>query len=239
MKKEQILSDIRRIGKQRGGHVSLDAFLVATGMKEHQLLGKYWATWNEAVAKAGLPTAHFFRARTEESSVIGAFADLVERLKKWPTQNELLLERRRDVSFPSLKVILRMKNTPLFASKLAAYCTERGNLSIAAQIATERMEAEQAEPQLRGRAPINGYVYMMQSGRRYKIGHTTSPSRRHREVRLDLPDSTTLVHAIPTDDPVGIESYWHLRFDSKRIRETEFFTLDASDVAAFKRRKYQ
>jgi hypothetical protein len=29
------------------------------------------------------------------------------------------------------------------------------------------------------------------------------------------------------------------RFDSKRVRNTEFFELDASDVAAFKRRKYQ
>ena len=29
------------------------------------------------------------------------------------------------------------------------------------------------------------------------------------------------------------------RFDSKRVRNTEFFELGASDVAAFKRRKYQ
>jgi len=79
----------------------------------------------------------------------------------------------------------------------------------------------------------------MRSGRRSKIGHTTSPSRRHREVRLDLPDPTMLVHSIPTDDPFGIESYWHHRFGAKRIRETEFFKLDASVVAAFKRRKYQ
>ena len=80
---------------------------------------------------------------------------------------------------------------------------------------------------------------MMRSGRRYKIGHTSSPSRRHREVRLDLPDPTDLVHSIETDDPSGIEKYWHRRFETKRVRDTEFFTLDASDVATFKRRKYQ
>lgn len=101
------------------------------------------------------------------------------------------------------------------------------------------MEAEKDELPALGRTPINGYVYMMRSGRRYKIGHTTSPSRRHREVRLDLPDPTTVVHEIPTDDPVGIEAYWHQRFGSKRVRDTEFFTLDATDVAAFKRRRYQ
>lgn len=79
----------------------------------------------------------------------------------------------------------------------------------------------------------------MTSGPRYKIGHTNSPSRRHREVKLDLPDPTTLIHTIETDDPVGIEACWHKRFDSKRIRDTEFFELDANDLASFKRRKYQ
>ena len=34
-------------------------------------------------------------------------------------------------------------------------------------------------------------------------------------------------------------SYWHGRFVLKRVPDTEFFELDSSDVAAFKRRKYQ
>jgi Meiotically up-regulated gene 113 len=89
------------------------------------------------------------------------------------------------------------------------------------------------------RGSIQGHAYMMRSGKRYKIGHTNSPARRHREVRLDLPDPTTLVHCIKTDDPSGIEAYWHRRFASKRVRDTEFFGLDASDIAAFRRRKYQ
>lgn len=237
--KEQILSDIRRLGKQRGGHISLDAFLAATGMKEHQLLGKFWARWNDALTEAGLRTMEFFNPRTEEETVIEAFAQLIERLKEWPTQNELLLERGRNESFPSIKVVRRVRNMPGFASRLSAYCAKNENLSIAAKIVAERVEAEEVEPRVDSHAPINGYVYMLLSGRRYKIGRTTSPSRRHREVRLDLPDPTILVHAIPTDDPSGIESYWHLRFGSKRVRDTEFFSLDASDVAAFKRRKYQ
>jgi len=237
--KEQILSDIRRLGKQRGGHISLDAFLAATGLKEHQLLGKFWARWNEAIVEAGLQTKEFARPRTEEETVIEAFAQLIERLKKLPTQTELLLERTHNESFPSIKILRRVRRMPVFFSKLSAYCTEHENFSIAAKIAAKQMEAEEVEPRLDGSAPINGYVYMLRSGRRYKIGRTSSPSRRHREVRLDLPDPTILVHAIPTDDPAGIESYWHLRFSSKRVRDTEFFTLDAPDVAAFKRRKYQ
>lgn len=219
--------------------MSLRAFLSATGISQKQILGRYWATWNEALGEAGVTSIPFFRPKADENSALDAVARLLERLKKWPTQNELRLEKNRDHSFPSLDVLSRVgKNTSL-ASRLVTYCAEHPHLSTAARIATERMEVERRETPALGRAPISGYVYMMRSGRRYKIGHTTSPARRHREVRLDLPDPTNVVHTIPTDDPVGIEAYWHRRFSDKRIRDTEFFTLDSIDVAAFKLRKYQ
>lgn len=99
MTKEQVLSEIRRAAKERGGRVALRAFLEATGIPEKQILGRYWATWNEALAEAGLPTARFLRPRFEDDSVIEPLAKLVERLKKWPTENEMRLERHRDGCF--------------------------------------------------------------------------------------------------------------------------------------------
>jgi hypothetical protein len=45
---------------------------------------------------------------------------------------------------------------------------------------------------------------------------------------------------IKTDDPVGIERYWHQRFADKRVRpDAGWFDLSAADLAAFKRRTYQ
>ena len=239
MTKDEVLSEIRRMAGERGGRVGLTAFLKATGIPQSQILGKHWATWNEALTDAGISITRFGQAKTEETSVLEAVAQLIARLRKWPTQDELTLARRRDSSFPGLFVIRRLQKSGGLAAAVLAHCANRPDLEPAAKIAAMQPISDSDDVQQLGRALIQGYVYMMSSGRRYKIGHTNSPARRHREVRLDLPDPTNLVHSIETDDPSGIEAYWHRRFAAKRIRDTEFFTLDATDVAAFKRRKSQ
>ena len=51
-----------------------------------------------------------------------------------------------------------------------------------------------------------GYVYLIKSGKHYKIGKTNSPGRRGYELAIQLPEKSTTVHSIKTDDPTGIES---------------------------------
>ena len=76
----------------------------------------------------------------------------------------------------------------------------------------------------------------MKSGRHYKIGHTNSVGRRGSELAIKIPIPPSTIHTIETDDPVGVESYWHKRFAEKR-GEGEWFELSLDDIGAFKRWK--
>lgn len=100
------------------------------------------------------------------------------------------------------------------------------------------MKRGEGDAQEDGESAPSGYVYLVRhgSGREFKIGRTSNPVRREGEVSIELPKRLEPVHVIETDDPSGVESYWHRRFAGKRLNG-EWFALSQQDVRAFNRWK--
>jgi Meiotically up-regulated gene 113 len=88
------------------------------------------------------------------------------------------------------------------------------------------------------KAAAKGHVYMQQVDKKFRIGKTNSLVRRYREVQLETPHQVGYVHTILTDDPDGVEKYWHQRFEPLRLQISgDWFALKPADIAAFKRWK--
>ena len=82
----------------------------------------------------------------------------------------------------------------------------------------------------------SGYVYLIQSGKYYKIGLTRrDPNTRLKE--LTTPEGVSMVHVIETSDPEGLEQFLHHEFREKRA-EREWFRLDDEDVEFVKALKW-
>jgi len=233
--KEDILSAIKAYAASHD-RIGKAAFLKETGISGY-LINKHWGGggWNKAVKEAGLPTKVFARPRTGVEQILECVSQLILALNKWPAQTDLIHARASSATFPDPSVVLRYMKDGSLAAKLIEYCSGKMELTTVLEIARQHVVPVVTDDG----AKIKGHVYLMRTGRRYKIGRTNDPVRRHREVSLLLPDPTTVVHTIKTDDPPGIEVYWLERFKEKRVRDTEFFDLDAKDVRAFKRRTYQ
>src|SRR5262249_8602601 len=148
------------------------------------------------------------------------------------------LKRRQDSTFPSKGAFGRFGSKLAAAKRVIEFCRNRGGyedvIKVCKPIAAENPPHRDKIPPTES---IEGFVYLIKSRRYHKIGRSNSAGRREYELAIQLPEKATKIHEIRTDDPAGIEAYWHNRFAAKR-RSGEWFDLDATDVNSFKRRKF-
>jgi hypothetical protein len=149
---------------------------------------------------------------------------------------EFRLYRRTHRDFPEINTIYRhFHSIDKMFRRLAEWASADEAYADVAAMLADRL----SEPETEIKRRADGFVYLIRWGANYKIGRGDQLERRVKQVRTGLPDSGKLVHAIRTDDPSGIEAYWHRRFADRRAENGEWFKLTASDVAAFRRRKTQ
>ncbi len=240
MDKSHILAEIKRTAAENGGvPLGSQAFSRATGIRKGDWYGKYWARWGDALKEAGLE-ANRFQDAIPNDQLFGHLAGLVRELRHFPSHGEIRLRRHADPSFPCHSTFDKFGSYAELAHRVAEYCDRVGGMDDVARLCEERgrsaPDPAQTDAEVDHQTDF-GFVYLLRSGRFYKIGKTNSAGRRERELAIQLPEKAGMVHKIRTDDPAGIEVYWHRRFEGKR-RNGEWFDLDAADVVAFKRRKF-
>jgi Meiotically up-regulated gene 113 len=234
--RERILNEIRRLAEINDGRPpGAESFERQTEIRRSECLGVYWARWGDAVAEAGL-TPNERQGKLDEGLVLRRLAEATRHYGRLPTAMEFRLYRRAGGSIPEFETVKRHFGSKRdLIERLTAWATAGEEFrDLPALLANARETAPTPIP-----AKIKeGLVYLIRSGAHYKIGRSDEIERRVKEIRVALPDAATLIHSIRTDDPAGIEAYWHRRFAERRANG-EWFKLTTADVAAFKRRKYQ
>lgn len=236
MDRQTIIDEIRRTAAENGGTpLGVRRLDSEAGIKEHHWK-KYWARLSDAQREAGLEP----NAKTEafgNEKLAALLVGLARELGRFPTHAEIRVKSTSAPEWPTSRVFDRRLGTKAeMMAHVAAYCRANpGNddvLGFCDGVGSAENEAR--DESVGGN---DGFVYLLKSGRYYKIGKTNHAGRRERELAIQLPDAASTVHTIKTDDPEGIEAYWHRRFAAKR-KNGEWFDLDRADVIAFRRRRF-
>ncbi len=240
MDKKYIIDEIIRTAKENNSKPLGEAkFASETGIKQSDWKRKYWTKWGDALTEAGCEP-NKLRAAYDENFLVEHIVALIRETKKFPTQGDIQMKAFNTKDFPWPKAFHKLGKKAEMAQKILNYY--ENNLGyedvieickgvLASSENKEReVDSEEAEPRF-------GYVYLMKSGRHYKIGKSDCVEKRNYEIGIKLPEELKIIHKIKTDDPFGIEAYWHNRFKEKR-KGGEWFDLSNNDVKAFRRRPF-
>jgi hypothetical protein len=246
MEKQRIIDEICRTAIN-GKPLGRDQFCTQTGIRENDWFGKYWARWSDAQIEAGFEPL-IFTTKFDDEEVLLKIVELARKLGKIPTRPEMRMERNINREFPNDSVIGRRWSRSELIEMLVKFCERNeGYNDISTILDTipriakaSNIEADQASSE---ESNDSGYVYVIRAQGAYKIGCTRAPYRRAAEIANQSANGAELLHLISTDDPEGIEKYWHGRFSEKRLngvnkQSGEWFALRAEDLSAFKKRKF-
>jgi hypothetical protein len=231
--RDVILAEIKRLGNQDGKAPGQTRFASETGIKRHQWLGKYWPKWGDALLEAGFQP-NVLRERTDLNLVMPSIAGIVLRLGRFPTQAEMQIAWQGKEDVPQIKsVFARLRSKKRLVGEFRKWAENSENAERLLELVPEIVDAEEADSQKNVKRI--GHVYLLKWGNNYKIGESGNWESRITKIGIKLPEKSELIHKIETDDPPGIEAYWHRRFADKKVNG-EWFKLSSDDVRDFKKR---
>lgn len=241
MNKQHIISEIIRTAEENNGiPVGKGTFEKETGIKQNDWFGKYWAKWGDALIEAGFSPNKLTPAY-DKKYLIDKFILLIKEKKKFPSKGDLRLKAHNTEDFPSDTTFNeRLGTTTKRAEEILIYCDGKSGYEDVIEICRNYVSSFTKKSHIASEKEEEneiGYVYLMKHGKYYKLGRSNNAERRNYEIGIKLPEKFDLIHKITTDDPLGIEEYWHNRFKDKR-KQGEWFDLSSSEIKSFKRRKF-
>jgi len=240
IEKKEIISEIKRTATENEGKaLGTNKFSKLTGIPTSAWLGKYWHRWNDALEEAGFKKNELSTAY-DDSFIICCLISLTRKNKQFPIYADIKFEKRTNPSFPSYGAIRRLGKKNKLIQLVKEYATKNSEYTdVLALLPETKRENYDETSEVPCVEKTDGFVYMIkeQYSKNYKIGKTFDVPRRHREIAFELPGDLQKIHSIHTDDPTGIEAYWHKRFENRRTKG-EWFALTPDDIRAFKRRKF-
>jgi|SRR5208337_485150 len=238
MNKDLIVNEIKRAAAANNGKpLGMQRFKKETGIRKCDWYGRHWRNWGEALAEAGFPPNEF-QAAYDEKDLLSRFIELIRELGRVPVEADLRMKARQDKQYPSHSSFARLGARSERLRRVVEYCaSHEGFQDVLALCPGIPVESELVSSGKGAQDDEFGFVYLMRSGRYYKVGRSNAVGRRERELAIQLPERARCVHEIRTDDPPGIEAYWHRRFADRR-KNGEWFELTSEDVSAFKRQKF-
>jgi hypothetical protein len=230
--REFVLSEIRRLAAEDGGRVpGSGRFNRITHLSHSYWKGEIWLRWSDAVREAGLEP-NVKTARLDDGKLLFDLAVAVRKFGHIPTTAELRNYRKSARLSIQKTYMKHFGGKRAMLRRLKEWVQDRPEWSDVAALLADVREDEPGPP------PPAGAVYLMRAGPLFKIGCSRKPEERTRRVASGVPAEAVVIHMIETDDPFGVEGYWHRRFADKRTHG-EWFRLSADEVAAFRARKTQ
>ncbi len=245
MKKEHILNEVRRTAKN-GDPLGGTKFVEETGIKKSEWYGVYWNNWSEVLTDAGFEP-HKFNESHDEEWLIEKAIDLIKDMGEFPKASDFIRKRKEDKAFPNPSSFNKRWKKHELAKKVIEYC-EKNNVSPdvieICRLISKRGDTKKAKKldDDIDTEEKSGHVYMLEHDGVYRIGASIDAVQRHKQIKVQMPFVTKEIHVISTDDPFGIEAYWHKRFKDKKQKgkqklQGDWFNLSARDIKAFKKRR--
>ncbi len=232
--KDQILDEYKKLKASLGAAPDSKTFYEKTPVSKYALEAAFGGrAYSKLQKAAGDEPRTFTSPGRSHAEFFETYGTCVRELQALPTEAEWRHRKiQPTVSGYCKKLNLRWSEMP---GRFREWASDKPEWKDVVHICVSQSASKPRGAKQKTLA-VRGYVYLAKSGIHFKIGKTNAVGRREYELRLQLPERVKTIHVIKTDDPAGIEAYWHKRFEAKR-KQGEWFQLSKDDIDAFKSRE--